>query len=136
MKLEAHQQRLRESIQVIEECIEKGIIERQRNIGFNTSAAAIDMLEMLLHTENCIDHGMVIKHDWFTSERKVKEKLSFDFSSKQEITRLICAIEAKRNILCYGKTQKAETLQELIKDFNVLRNIFKGLGINESTESQ
>ena len=49
MRIEAHEKRLDESIGVIKESIEIGLEQRQRNIGFNASAAAIDMLEILLH---------------------------------------------------------------------------------------
>lgn len=132
MKLEAHRDRLRESLNVIEECIERGVLERQRNIGFNTSAAAVDMLEMFFHKQNLIDPGFVIKHDWFTSEKRMKEKFNFDFPHKNEIIKLVCTIEAKRNILCYGKTQKLEVLQEVLHDFHALRQLFKEVGIDGS----
>lgn len=132
MKIDSHRERLIESLKVIEECIEKGVLERQRNIAFNTSAAAVDMLEMLLHKLNLIDPGFVVKHDWFNSERKVNEKLSFEFQNKKEIIRLMCSIKSKRNILCYGKTQKIEIIQELLHEFNILKNIFKDLGVIEN----
>ena len=131
MKFKDHQERLKESLEVIEDCIEKGVVERQRTIGFNISAASADMLEMLLHKNNLIDPGFVIKHDWFNSERKVGEKLDFDFPNKKGIIKLMCAIEFKRNILCYGKTQKSEVLEEAIHDFTALKNIFKELGVND-----
>ncbi len=131
MKPESHKERLLESLKVLEECIEKGVLERQRNIGFNTSAAAVDMLELLLHKHNLIDPGFIVKHDWFNSERKVKEKLNFEFHNKKEILTLMCSIENKRNILCYGKSQKLEIIQEVLKEFNILRNIFKEAGIDE-----
>ena len=68
-----------ESIEVIEESIDKDIKERQRTIGFNASAAAIDMLEIMLHETGHISTGFVIKHEWFNSKNKIKEKFSFDF---------------------------------------------------------
>ena len=49
MKIEYHKDRLKESLKVIGESIEKGLLERQRNIGFNTSAASADMLEIFFH---------------------------------------------------------------------------------------
>jgi len=116
---------------VIEECIEKGVIDRQRTIGFSISAGAVDMLEILLHKHNLIDPGVIIKHEWFNSERKVLEKLDFSFQNKDSIIKLMCAIETKRNMMCYGKTQKIEIIEQILHDFNVLRNILKEMGINE-----
>ena len=131
MKLEEHQKRLKESLDVIEDCIQKGALERQRNIGFNVSAAAVDMLEMLLHTKNLISPGVIIKHDWFSSTNKINEKIQPDFPNKKEILNLMHDIETKRNILCYGKTQKLEIIQETLQKFNILKNIFKELNIHE-----
>ena len=64
MNIEFHLKTLKESLEVIEENIEKGLIERQRNIGFNASAASTDMLEILLHKQSLIEPGFVIKHEW------------------------------------------------------------------------
>ena len=61
MNIENHYKRLNESL-------EKGILERQRTIGFHTSAASMDLLEMLLHKNNLIDRGFVIKHEWLKSK--------------------------------------------------------------------
>lgn len=56
MRIEDHKNNIRESIDVIEECIQKGTLtQRQRTIGFHCSAAGIDMLEVLLHKKNLID---------------------------------------------------------------------------------
>ncbi|MBI2542372.1 hypothetical protein HYV80_06705 [Candidatus Woesearchaeota archaeon] len=131
MKIETHLKNLKESIEVIEESIEKGLVERQRNIGFNTSAACIDMLEILLHKNDLIDPGFIIKHEWLKSANKIKEKFPFDFSKKNEIIRLISKIEEKRDILCYGKPQKVEIIQEVINNFNTLKEKFKEAGLNE-----
>ena len=131
MKIETHLKNLKESFEVIEESIEKGLVERQRNIGFNTSAACIDMLEMLLHKHDLIDPGFVIKHEWLKSSNKIKEKFPFDFPKKNEIISLMSKIEEKRDVLCYGKPQKIEILQEVIKNFNELKKKFKEAGLNE-----
>ncbi|MBS3151573.1 hypothetical protein J4443_04295 [Candidatus Woesearchaeota archaeon] len=117
---------------MINESIEKGIVERQRTIGFNTSAASADMLEILLHKESLIDPGFVLKHEWLKSKNKIEEKLPFKFPKKKEIIDLMFKIEEKRNLLCYGKPQKEENVQEVINDFNKLKEIFKKGGINEN----
>jgi len=131
MKIEDHWKNLRESLEVIEESIEKGLLERQRNIGFNTSAACADMLEILLHQNNLIDPGFVIKHEWLKSKNKIKEKFSFDFPKKEEILALIFKIEEKRNLLCYGKSQEIILIQEVINYFNQLKQIFREVGLHE-----
>src|SRR3989338_5289923 len=132
MKNENNRERLKESLDLINESIEKGIVERQRTIGFNTSAASADMLEILLHKESLIDPGFVLKHEWLKSKNKIEEKLPFKFPKKKEIIDLMFKIEEKRNLLCYGKPQKEENVQEVINDFNKLKEIFKKGGINEN----
>jgi len=49
MREDKHYERLKESLEVLDESITKGIMSRQRTIGFNCSAAAVDMLEIYLH---------------------------------------------------------------------------------------
>ena len=111
MKIESHERRLAESIDIIDESLEIGLEKRQGNIGFNASAAAMDMLEILLHGANKIASGFVIKHEWFNSKRKIDDKIGFDFPRKQEIVRLISMIESKRNKLCYGTPRSADEIR-------------------------
>ena len=59
MKVEDHLKNLNEILEVIKESIEKGLVERQRNIGFNVSAACADMLEIFLHKKSMIDPGFI-----------------------------------------------------------------------------
>ena len=80
MNIEKHLERLKESLEVIEEAIAKDIVKRQRNIGFNTSAAAVDMLEIFLHQKKLIESGFLLKHEWFKAKNKLQEKLPFDFN--------------------------------------------------------
>lgn len=111
---------------VIEECVEKGmLIERQRTLGFHCSAAAVDMLEILLHRHGLISPGSQLKHDWFSSEKKVLEKLPFDFPHKKRVVAIIMDIEKKRNMLCYGKPQPEETIESAIIDVRKLAGILK-----------
>lgn len=131
MNIDAHWRNLKESLEAIEESIEKGLAERQRNIGFNTSAASADMLEILLHQNDLIDPGFMVKHDWFNSKRKLEEKFPFDFRNKKEILGLVFKIEEKRNLLCYGKPQKIELIEEVLNNFNQLKNKFREAGLNE-----
>ena len=131
MKIPDHKERLRESLSLIEESIEKGLVERQRTIGFNASAAVTDMLGILLHKNSLIDPGIIVKHEWLKSEKSMENKFPFDFPRKEEIFALILKIEEKRNILCYGKPQKEELILEMLNNFNKVKGIFKGEGISE-----
>ncbi|MEK6920759.1 MAG: hypothetical protein AABX82_02660 [Nanoarchaeota archaeon] len=130
MKLDVHLRNIKESVEVLEDCIEKGLLERQRTIGFTTSAAAVDLLEMLLHKKNLLDQGTILKHQWFRSKNKLEEKLPFDFPEKKEFLALIFILEEKRNVLCYGKPQKIEVLKDVIETFNTLNQKCKEAGID------
>lgn len=134
MRIEDHKKRLQESIKLIEESIEKGIVERQRTIGFNVSAASADMLEILLHKKDLIDPGFFIKHEWLKSKNIIEKKFPFDFPRKKEILGLIFKIEEKRNALCYGKPQKEEVIGDVLDNFNKLKEIFKGVEENEFSD--
>ena len=131
MKTEIHLKNLKESLEVIEESIEKGLVERQRTIGFNTSAACADMLEILLHKNSLIDPGFIIKHEWLKSKNKVSEIFPFDFPKKKELLNIIFKIEEKRNVLCYGKPQPIEVIREILADFNTLKKKFREAGLDE-----
>lgn len=130
MKVEKHMIKLKESIEVLEEYVKEGkLIERQRSIGFHTSAASVDLLEIYLHKNNLIDPGMQLKHDWFASKNKVESKLPFNFKNKKKIIDTIMKIEKKRNILCYGAPQKKKIITENIRLFQKLRKIFEKMGV-------
>lgn len=131
MNIDAHKRNLKESLDVLRECIEKGLKDRQRTVGFHASTAACDMLEMLLHKKNLIDPGAVIKHDWFASERSAKEHLPFEFPNKEQILKLMINIENKRNILCYGKQQTDDFIEEVINSLNILKSKFMEAGLDE-----
>lgn len=124
MNVQSHLENLKESLAEIEESIQKGLTVKQRSLGFHASAAATDMLEIVLHEHNLIDPGFVAKHEWLNSPKKIKEKFPFDFPHKSEILSLSAKIEAQRNKLCYGKRQGEEVLAGLIADFNSLKEIF------------
>ncbi len=130
MKLEVHIRNIKESVEVLDDCIEKGLLERQRTIGFTTSAAAVDLLEMLLHKKNLLDQGTILKHQWFRSKNKLEEKLPFDFPEKKEFLALIFRLEEKRNVLCYGKPQKIEVIKDVIETFNTLKRKCKEAGVD------
>jgi len=125
MKIESHLENLKESVREIELAVKMGLLEKQRTIGFHTSAGAIDMLEIILHKFNLIDPGFVIKHEWFNSVRLASEKLPFDFSQKKIILSLVMEIEGFRNTFCYGKRQEESSLEKAVLCFHRLREIFQ-----------
>ena len=129
MKSEDHLRNIKESLEVIEESIQKGIQERQRNIGFNTSVAAAEMLEVYLHKKDLINLDLAIKHEWFSSIKNAKERLNFDFENKEKIIELLNKIELKRNILCYGKIQPIEDTKEILEYFNEIKSLFEDMGL-------
>lgn len=129
MKIEDHMRNIKESLEVIDESIQKGIQERQRNLGFNISVAATEMLEVYLHKNNLASPGLMLKHEWFASVKKVGERLNFDFLHKNEIISLINKIESKRNLLCYGRPQPVGVLESVIESFNKLKAIFEKEGL-------
>ena len=129
MNIDKHLERLKENLEVLDEAITKEIVKRQRTIGFNTSAAATDMLEIFLHKNNLIDPGFVLKHEWFKANNKIKEKLPFDFDRKQEILELMHKIEEKRDALCYGIPKKEEDVKEVISKFHTLKKLLIELGV-------
>ena len=124
MKIEHHLENLKESVREVENAVQEGLASKQRTLGFHTSSAAIDMLEIILHKNNLIDPGFVIKHEWFNSKKKIEEKLPFDFSKKREILACIVKIEAARNKLCYGKRQDEKGLEEIVQEFLRLKELF------------
>jgi len=134
MNIDLHLKNLKESLEEIKEAIEKGVERKQRSIGFHTSVAACDMLEIFLHKLKLIDPGFMIKHDWFDSERRIKEKINVDFPRKKEILNLMYKIETQRNTLCYGKPKDKETIKNVILLFNELKEIFIEEGLNEISE--
>ncbi|MEK6927701.1 MAG: hypothetical protein AABX11_04680 [Nanoarchaeota archaeon] len=129
MKVEDHLRNIKESFEVIRESIEKGLQERQRNLGFNISVVSVEMLEVYLHKQELINPGANIKHDWFSSIRKANENLNFSFKNKEEILTLLNNIELKRTLLCYGKVQPIELIREFLDSFNKLKKIFESEGL-------
>ena len=131
MKIEEHVRGIRESLRLLEYAIEKGLVDNQRTVGFNASAAAIDLLELYLHKNSLIDPGFIIKHDWFLSKNKIGEKINFDFPKKREIIEIIMRIEDKRIPLCYGRKQKEDVVRSVMEDFNELKDKFEEAGLDE-----
>lgn len=136
MKIEDHLRNFKESLNVIKESVEIGIQKRQRNIGFNVSAGAIDLLEAFLHKKQLFNPSSIIKHEWFSSERRANERINFDFPEKDKIINLIVHLEEKRNLFCYGKPQPETLIEEVIRRFYELIKIFEELGFKIPQEEK
>jgi hypothetical protein len=91
--------------------------------------ASVDMLEIYLHMLNLIDPGFVVKHEWFKSKNKIKEKFPYDFEGKEIIFKLIFEIEQQRDSLCYGIPKTKEEIINTLQKFNELKMKFKKLGV-------
>ncbi|MFH0836580.1 MAG: hypothetical protein V1870_00460 [Candidatus Aenigmatarchaeota archaeon] len=130
MNIESHKKGLRESLTMIRRAIQDGIENNQRTIGFNCSAAIVDVLEIYLHSRNLIDPGTIIKHDFFNSRKQAEKRLTFDFPNKGKIIEMLVRLEEKRNILCYGKQQSGKMLEEHISLFNEIKKIFDEMGVD------
>ncbi len=76
----------------------------------------------------------LLKHEWFASRNKIKEKIEFEFEKKNQILEAIEEIEKKRNILCYGKKQKLETINEMLEKMYALKKIFKEMGVDDESD--
>ena len=129
MNVEDHLRNISESLEVLKESIQKGLEKRQRNIAFNTSLCAVEMFEVFLHKENLLHPSSILKHNWFSSVRKAHEKINFDFLDKDKIIGLICKIEERRNILCYGKQRSALEIRGILDYFNELKDLFESRGL-------
>jgi hypothetical protein len=129
MNIDRHKEKLKESLELIDESIQIGIEKRQRTIGFNTSIAAADMLEIYLHQKNLIDPGFVIKHEWFKSKNKLADKFPFDFEEKEQLFQCMQYIEQQRDSLCYGIPKHKEEIMKVLIKFNELKEIFKKAGV-------
>ncbi len=129
MRIESHKKSIAESLDELAQAINIGLEKRQKTIGFHCSSAAVELLEIYLHTKNLIDPGFQLKHNDFVSERIALEKLPFDFENKEIIIKVMVDIEKKRNTLCYGKQQPAKSIEEYIEKFNQMKNIMIEMGV-------
>lgn len=129
MREEAHLQRLKESLEVLQDSVKRGLLERQRTVGFHASAAAIDYLEILLHRKRLIDPGVVLQHDQFGSREQAERRVPESLPNRKKILNLIVGIEEKRNLLCYGTPRPREEVRAIYEKFLELKEIFSSLGV-------
>lgn len=130
MHPDVHRQVLQESFETLAECVDLGFEKKQRTIGFHTSLAPVEMLEIYLHTIGVFPTSFRLHHDWMKSQKKIREKIPHDFSRKDEIVLLVTYIEKNRDILCYGKAVDPSIIREQLEHFWKLRDLFKEVGLN------
>ena len=126
---ENHRRIIREGFSVIQWAVNQGIENKQTTIGFHASLIAVNMLELYLHEKNILKVDYLLKHEWFKSKNKVKEKLNFDFEGKEKILNLLFKLEEKRNTLCYGKKQNTELINNTLKYLYELKGLIEDLGV-------
>lgn len=131
MLVENHKIRLRESFDMIALCVARELEEVQRTLGFHLSAAAVDLLNLYLHQADLVESTSDLNHRRMRSARMLEEALPFDFPNKDEIIRLLCAVEGARDGLCYGRPQKAPVIEQALADFAALRRLFREMGAHE-----
>lgn len=128
-----HKTRIKEHLQELKDAISVGIELRPATIGFHTSAAAIDLLELYLHKTEKIPIGKQVKHDWFKRpkpEQKIKplaeRYLPMPFPQKEEIFEHLYTLEEQRNKLIYGHATLAD-IKQAIGAFEKLKEILLAL---------
>lgn len=122
MKLENHLAKLNEHLAGLEWGIKQ---DNQSSIGFHASAGMVELLSIYLHRLKLIPGDVQLKHNWFSSENTIREKLNFDFPHKNTIIGLMLDIEEMRNPLCYGSPRPEEIIDAIIKDFHDLKEIIE-----------
>jgi hypothetical protein len=128
---EVHVQSLKETFELLVFCVDKGIETTQRTIGFHTSLGTVEMLELYLHTLGVFPVTYRLNHAWLKSQKKIREKIPYDFPEKERIIELAYYIEKNRDILCYGRAVGREKIMEQLEYFHELREIFGRLGLDE-----
>ena len=131
MLIENHRIRLRESLRHIAAAIADGPADNQRTIGFHTSAASVDLLNIYLHQTGQLDVSADISHRKLRSQRLLDEAMPYDFPDKALFSTLLIQIENARDGLCYGRLQDAASVEEILKSFGDLRARFRALGAHE-----
>lgn len=103
----------------------------QRAVGFHTSAASVDLLNIFLHEAGHLDVSADISHRKLRSDKLLDQVMPYAFPNKDRIFALLIAIENTRSGLCYGRPQDVATVEGTLAAFGELRTIFRSMGANE-----
>jgi len=124
MKIEQHEEALREHLRHIDRAIDEGIIENQRSIGFNISQGSVELFTLFLHKLHLIEgSGDQFDHRIFKNKGLINLKLSMSFPLKDKILSVMKDIELERISLCYGSRKPKSIIEKNIKNFQELRRI-------------
>ena len=126
-RIERHKKLLQFSLDMLDSTLAKGILSNPRAVAFAASSGSVDLLSILLLKKGKISMGKVVNHQWFKKpmpgQKKVpiyEERIGVDFQRKEEIYRLMCDIEEKRNILAYGNPQE-DDIEKVVIQFQKLK---------------
>ncbi len=124
MKIEEHEKAYSEHVKAIERALDEGIEENQRNIGYNVSQGAAELLAIYLHKLNLLQgSGDQLDHRIFKSQSLISKKIPPEFPSRKEILELMKNIEIERNAICYGNRKSKERIEKIAAYFQNLRRI-------------
>lgn len=123
MRVDEHKKALEEHERNIRRCVDNGIAENQRNLGYNVSQASVEMLSIYLLKLNVVQVSVNFDHRIFKHAKSIKEKFPFDFPEKTKILGLMRKIEEKRSMLCYGKRKPENEVTVMLEIYGGLKGI-------------
>ena len=122
MKVQEHEEALKEHLENIEGAIDEGLEKNQRNLGFNVSQGAVELFSLFLHRLHLIEgSGDQFDHRVFKSKNLIEKKVPLDFPSRKNILSLMEKIELERIALCYGSRKPKQRIQTALFNFQELR---------------
>ena len=124
MKIEEHERAYKEHLNNLNKFIEDGIEENQRNVGYNTSQASVELFAIYLHKLHLLQSsGDQFDHRIFKNKILIEKKIPKKFTKRNEILKLMKSIELERNVICYGKRKPENRIKKLIENFQKLRKL-------------
>ena len=126
MKIEEHRKALDEHERNIRRCIDEGIEQNQRNLGYNVSQASIEIFSVYLLKLKVVQVSINFDHRMFKNSKSVKDFFNFDFPEKTKALDIMRKIEEKRNVLCYGKRKPFKEAKEMTDLLNELKELIGG----------
>ena len=124
MKIEEHEKAYREHLDNLNDNIEEGIVENQRNIGYNISQGSVELFAIYLHKLRLLqDSGDQFDHRVFKNKFLIEKKIPPKFKDKDKILEIMKFIELERNSICYGTRKPKERIEKAIKRFQQLRKL-------------
>jgi hypothetical protein len=124
MKIEEHEKAYEEHLRNIKRAIDEGLEENQRNIGYNISQGAVELLAIYFHKLNLLQgSGDQLDHRIFKSQNLIAKKIPPEFPQRNEILKLMKNMETERNAICYGNRKTKERITNVVLHFQNLRRI-------------